>query len=92
MTWTMPAEWTPHKRTWMAWPHDPFMFDPGGVTGGAHKAWSGVANAIAKFEPVIMVCNPGESTIAREFLDHWCPTSSKPSSASAGCATSDQPS
>ncbi len=65
----MPAEWTPHRRTWMAWPVSSYI--PGGTEGavGAYRAWSGVANAIAAFEPVTMVVPPGMEEAARAYLD-----------------------
>ena len=73
-TYTMPAEWEPHERTWMAWPTAGYMSgdhiatDNGGMTD-AYEAWSNVANAIVRFEPVTMVVDPGDVSIAREWLD-----------------------
>ena len=69
MTWTMPPEWTPHKRTWMAWPCNPDVMEFVGSPDAAYRAWSGAANTIARFEPVTMVCNPGEEATARKYLD-----------------------
>jgi agmatine deiminase len=68
--WTMPAEWQPHERTWMAWP-------PAGYTLGdtdeealeARTCWSSVANAIIRFEPVTIVVDPADVDGARAFLD-----------------------
>lgn len=61
---TMPAEWDPHACTWMAWPTDAWDDD-----GGASRAWSAVANAIAAREPVRMVVSPGQEQAAAALLD-----------------------
>ncbi|MDA0222974.1 MAG: agmatine deiminase family protein [Proteobacteria bacterium] len=68
MTWTMLAEWLPHKRTWMAWPCSSAVIDSIGSAQKAHEAWSTVANTIAGFEPVTMVCNPEDEGTARCYL------------------------
>jgi agmatine deiminase len=57
----MPAEWAPHVRTWMAWPTRTELW--GTKFADAEAAYSDVANAIARFEPVSMVAN--EADIAR---------------------------
>lgn len=69
MTWMMPPEWTPHKRTWMGWPCNRDVLEMVGSPDAAYTAWSGVANTIARFEPVTMVCNPGEEATARKYLN-----------------------
>jgi agmatine deiminase len=69
MTWTMPAEWELHKRTWMAWPCGPTAIEFPGSPSSAYELWACVANAIARFEPVVMVCNSGDGTEARRYLD-----------------------
>lgn len=53
-----PAEWEPHARTWMAWPTRPATWR-GGIEG-ARAAHLEVAQAIAGFEPVTMVCSPAD--------------------------------
>ncbi len=70
----MPAEWETHERTWMAWPTAGYMSGENitGVESGmddAYTAWSQVANAIVRFEPVTMVVDPRDEDIAREWLD-----------------------
>ncbi len=54
----MPAEWAPHTRTWMAWPCREEVWEDRLET--ARAAFADVANAISAFEPVTMVCNPGD--------------------------------
>lgn len=73
----MPAEWTPHKRTWMAWPCNPLLLDDLGAER-AFQAWAGVANAIVAFEPVIMVVPPGAKDIARRYLAEAVETVEQP--------------
>ncbi len=63
----MPAEWERHERTWMAWPPIGYLTDD--LTGAAYRAWSEVANAIVRFEPVTMVVDPSDVGVAREWLD-----------------------
>ncbi len=50
----MPAEFAPHERTLMAWPCRVTMW--GAQLEAARREYAGVANAIAAFEPVTMVC------------------------------------
>lgn len=62
----MPAEWVPHQATLMAWPTRTREALWGPVFERAKQDYAAVARAITAFEPVIMVCNPGE---AREVRD-----------------------
>ena len=71
MPLSMPPEWAPHDRTWMAFP-------PGGPTSEdldeaglleVRRAWAAVANAVVRFEPVTMVVAPSDAALARELLD-----------------------
>ena len=52
----MPAEWAPHERCWMAWPCRKELW--GDNLAATQKAYAGVANAIAEFEPVTMLTPP----------------------------------
>jgi agmatine deiminase len=54
----MPAEWAPHERTLMAWPCRTELW--GDLLGEARRDHAAVASAVAAFEPVMMVANPGE--------------------------------
>ncbi|HEY2113122.1 MAG TPA: agmatine deiminase family protein, partial [Dongiaceae bacterium] len=56
--YNFPAEWAPHARTWMAWPTRPATWH--GSIEAARAVHVEVAKAIAGFEPVTMVCSPGE--------------------------------
>jgi len=55
-----PAEWEPHRRTWMCWPARMECF--GGPEGmlRAKQAYARVARAISAFEPVTLVARPHE--------------------------------
>jgi len=71
MTWTMPAETAPQERVWMSYPvagasalgEDPAQQQE------ARSAWSAVANAVVRFEPVTILVDPSELENARETLD-----------------------
>lgn len=54
----MPAEWAPHERTLMAWPCRTELW--GELLEQARRDHAACASAIAAFEPVTMVANPGE--------------------------------
>jgi agmatine deiminase len=56
MRW--PAEWEPHERTIMGWPCRRDLW--GSTLGQARADYATVANAIAQFEPVTMIANPGD--------------------------------
>jgi agmatine deiminase len=58
----MPPEWEPHTRCWMAWPCHEETFPDLPI---ARNAYAVVARAIARFEPVTMVANPGDVEDAR---------------------------
>ncbi|MEU2181192.1 agmatine deiminase family protein [Streptomyces thermolilacinus] len=68
MTFRMPAEWTPHERTWMAWPTANPTFDTPEGLAEARAAWAQVARAVRRFEPVTMVAAPGDTDSARALL------------------------
>ncbi|MCY4562928.1 MAG: agmatine deiminase family protein [Gammaproteobacteria bacterium] len=54
----MPAEWEPHARCWMQWPHRTDFIWPD--IGRTQLAYANVAKAIRRFEPVtMMVCEQG---------------------------------
>ena len=57
-TYSLPAEWAHHARTWLAWPARPATWH-GGIEA-ARAVHVELAKAIAAFEPVTMVCSPVE--------------------------------
>jgi agmatine deiminase len=58
----LPAEWEPHERTLMGWPCRLELW--GETFEQACADYATVANAIAAFEPVTMIANPGEDAAA----------------------------
>lgn len=67
MTWTMPAEWEPHERAWMAWPSADYTL--GERADEAWGTWAAVANAIVAFEPVTMIVPAHLKDVADRYLD-----------------------
>ena len=65
----MPAEWAPHEATLIAWPTRSRSDLWGELFGDAQREYAGVANAIAAFEPVVMIVDPSQTSEARPFLD-----------------------
>ncbi len=53
----LPAEWERHERTLMGWPRRRELWGP--ALARAREDYAVVANAIAGFEPVTMIANPG---------------------------------
>jgi len=62
----MPAEFAPHERTLMAWPARESLW--GEALERAKHDYAATANAIAAFEPVLMVARPGSGEEARRLL------------------------
>ena len=60
--WHVPAEWERHSRCWMAWPRLARGW-PGGLTA-ALAAHAELAQTIAAFEPVTMICTPEDAVEA----------------------------
>jgi agmatine deiminase len=63
----MPAEWEPHTQTWMVWPERSDNWRLGGKP--AQTAFTAVAKAIARFEPVTVCVSAGQYENARARLD-----------------------
>ncbi len=55
----MPAEWEPHQCCFMAWPTRNSLW--GELFEQAKRDYADVARAIASFEPVVMICQPGDT-------------------------------
>lgn len=78
---TMPPEWAPHTRCWMAWPCRAGLWGP--HLDEARRSYAEVAQAIARFEPVTMIarpdlttqaslyCGPGISILPMPHDDSW---------------------
>ncbi|TLM70721.1 agmatine deiminase family protein [Pseudarthrobacter sp. NamB4] len=66
----MPAEWETHTGTWMAFPPPNETFGPVGspTLDRARAAWTRVAQTIARYEPVTVVADPRDATVAKEWL------------------------
>ena len=62
---SMPAEWQPHKRTWMCWPCRDGVWPD---MAAAKRAFAEVARTIAAFEPVIMAARPQDVEAVTSFL------------------------
>jgi agmatine deiminase len=56
--YVLPAEWSPHARTWLAWPARRATWH-GGIEA-ARAVHVELARTLATFEPVTMVCSPSE--------------------------------
>jgi agmatine deiminase len=63
----MPAEWMPHAGCIMQWPSRRDLWNDS--LAEAVADYAAVANAIAAFEPVMMVCPPGHAGQVRERCD-----------------------
>ena len=61
----MPAEWAPHKRTWMMWPSRAEVWPD--IDATRHN-YASVARAIAEFEPVTMLVRPNDRKAAAARL------------------------
>jgi agmatine deiminase len=68
---SMPPEWARHERTWMEFPpaNTTFGDDPEGELGRYRRIWAAVTNAIARFEPVSLICDVGDADAARALVD-----------------------
>lgn len=63
---SFPAEWTPHRACYMAWPNRADTWK--GRLEEARGAYTNVAHAIQRFEPVIMLVPPAAVAEARQRL------------------------
>lgn len=69
MTWTMPAEGVAQDRVWMAYPVAGYSLgDTEAEHDEARATWAAVAHAIAEYEPVTVIVDPGEITAATRYL------------------------
>jgi agmatine deiminase len=61
----MPAEWEPHAGCLMQWPARDELWD--GSLDAARAEYATVARAIAEFEPVVMICRPGQASLVHDL-------------------------
>jgi agmatine deiminase len=61
----MPAEWAPHERTLVCWPARSDLYGGPAEFAAAKAEHAGVANAVADFEPVLLVADPAQEAEAR---------------------------
>lgn len=65
----MPAEYAPQERVWMAFPTEGYSLgDTEQARDEARSTWAAVAHAVAEFEPVTVVVDPGERAAADRYL------------------------
>jgi len=62
--WRMPAEELPHERTWMCWPSSEAVWGPD--LAAVQDAIVGIAQAIARFEPVMLLARQEDIEALRE--------------------------
>jgi agmatine deiminase len=62
--WSMPSEHAPHTRCWMAWPARTEVW--GDQLAAVRQDIARLAQAIARFEPVSMLAQPGQESAARK--------------------------
>ncbi|MEO0772281.1 MAG: agmatine deiminase family protein [Pseudomonadota bacterium] len=80
----VPAEEAPHEFTLMQWPVDRYAYDSAAHLADVQAVIARIANAIAEFEPVVMLADKGQHATARKILseavdlwniptdDLWC--------------------
>lgn len=59
LNYRMPAEWAPHARTFISWPVQDSMVYPEHYAQVC-QGYANIITAIAEFEPVTVVVNPGD--------------------------------
>jgi agmatine deiminase len=62
---SMPPEWAPHAGCLIAWPARRDLWGP--RLADARHDYAAVARAITDFEPVLMICNPGDAREVRNL-------------------------
>lgn len=56
----MPAEWEPHRGTWISWPKDPHTF-PGGILPAVEGAYAALVSALGRGEEVHILVNDAKT-------------------------------
>jgi agmatine deiminase len=65
----MPAEWHAHERTFLSWPVRASMCHPEDYARVC-RGYADFAHAIAEFEPVTLLVNPGERKVVEQFINN----------------------
>jgi agmatine deiminase len=55
----MAAEWTEHRRTWIAWPHRKEVWKDD--FNAAQNAFESLVRTISRFEPVVLITDPNDA-------------------------------
>lgn len=63
----MPAEWAAHRQTFVSWPVRASMCYPGDH-GPVCAGYAGIIEAVAEFEPVTVIVNPGDTEKVRALF------------------------
>ncbi len=64
----IPAEWEPHRATWIAWPH--YEPDWPGKLEAVNWAYAEIARVLSRYEPLEILCaSDAVAARARECLD-----------------------
>ena len=63
----MPPEWHPHQACWMAWPCHTQTWENIGFKR-AYQAYALVAEAIAQYDPIVMLVRQEDMTVAKQYL------------------------
>ena len=64
----VPAEWTPHEGSLVAWPTTTRREFWRGHVDAARAAWADVVRAVTAFEPVLLVTEPGAGRNAARII------------------------
>src|SRR5690349_5696112 len=76
LSYRKPAEFAPHARSWMIWPHRDDLY--GGRLAEVQREFIDVVRAIARFEPVTVVAHPDHADRARHTLHGLAPVTALP--------------
>jgi len=67
LQYKMPAEWAPHARTFISWPVQASMCYPEDYDNVC-RGYAEIIRAIAEFEPVTVIVNPGEEAMVARYV------------------------
>ncbi|NMC27468.1 MAG: agmatine deiminase family protein [Syntrophomonadaceae bacterium] len=63
----MPAEWNTHQRTFISWPVQSSMVYPGDYHAVC-RGYGQIVDAVAEFEPVTVLVDPGDRDLVKNFI------------------------